>query len=116
LLEDQENAMKNSRKWIRSIRAAARTVIVLGLAVIIVGMSMTPLLARDGRGGGYHGQRGYQRQGGYYGGGAYYGRGGYYGGGGYYSGYPVYAPPPVVYVPLPPPPGIGIVFPPIIIR
>jgi hypothetical protein len=46
--------MKSSNKWAGSMRAIARTAIVLVLAVIVVGMSVTPVLARDGRG--YHGR------------------------------------------------------------
>ena len=55
--------MKSSNKWAGNIRAIARTATVLVLAVIVVGMSITPVLARDGRG--YHG-RGYHGHG-YYG-------------------------------------------------
>ncbi len=94
--------MKSSNKWAGNIRAIARTATVLVLAVIVVGMSITPVLARDGRG--YHG-RGYHGHG-------YYGPRGYYGPGGYYYPAPGYVvPPPIVYAPPPPPPGINLVFP-----
>jgi hypothetical protein len=106
--------MKGSNKWVSNMRTVARTVTVLVLAVIIVGMSIAPVLARDGQEyhgqQGYHGQKAYHGHGGYRGRG-YYERGGYYVRGGYYYPVPVYAPPPVVYAPPPPPPGITFVFP-----
>lgn len=99
--------MKSSKKWAGSMRAIARIATALMLAVIVVGMSVTPLLARDGRG--YHGRAYHGR--GYYGPRGYYGAGGYYGPGGYYYPPGYMAPPPVVYAPPLPPPGIDLVFP-----
>jgi hypothetical protein len=97
--------MKSSHKWAGNMRAIARIVTVLVLAVIVVGSSITPVLARDNRvhhGQGYHGR-------GYHGPRVHYRPRGYYGG--YYYPAPVYGPPPVVYAPPPPPPGITFVFP-----
>jgi hypothetical protein len=108
LLEEWEDAMKSSNTWVRNVKAVARTVTVLVLAVIIVGMSITPVLARDGEGD--RGRKEYHGQKAYHGHAPYRGRGGYYDRGGYYPA-PVYAPPPVVYYPPPPPPGINFVFP-----
>jgi hypothetical protein len=99
--KSEEDAMKSSNKWARNTRAIARTVTVLVLAVIIVGMSITPVLARDDRG--YHGRGRHGHP--------YHGPRGYYAPG-YYPA-PGYGPPPppVVYAPPPPPPGINLVFP-----
>ncbi len=95
--------MKSSSTWAGNVRAIVRNVTVLAIAVIVVGMSITPVLARDDRGhrgrGYHHGHACHDR--GYY--------GGYYAPG-YYPA-PGYAPPPVVYAPPPPPPGINFVFP-----
>lgn len=95
--------MKNRSKWAGNIRAGAKIAMCLALAVIMVGMSMTPVLARDDdrdhrrdnhyRHGRHYGHDGYNRPG-------YYPAPGYYG-----------PPPPVVYAPPPPPPGITFVFP-----
>ena len=103
-LDEWEDVMKCLNRWARSIRAVARTMTVLVLAVIVVGISITPVFAdRDDRGrgrDGYYGRRGYERH------------GRHYGPRGYYYPAPVYvAPPPVVYAPPPPPPGITFVFP-----
>ncbi len=101
--------MKSSNKWARNSRAVARTVTVLVLAVVIVGMSIAPVLAKDGQE--YHGQQAYHGQKAYRGHAPYRGQRGYYERGYYYPA-PVYAPPPVVYyAPPPPPPGISFVFP-----
>jgi len=74
--------------------SAMRIVTALALAVAIVGISLTPILARDHEEPAHHGK--------------------YYHGRAYYHPVPVYAPPPpppVVYAPPPPPPGISFVFP-----
>jgi hypothetical protein len=100
----KEDAMKSSNKWGWNIRTVLRTVTVLALAVIIVGLSFTPVLAdRDHRGDRDHHRRGWHE-----------GHGRYFWHGEYYD-YPppgYYAhPPPTVYAPPPPPPGINFVFP-----
>jgi len=88
--------MKNRSKWAGSVRAAAKTALGLALAVIMVGMSLTPVLARDD----HRDHRHYRHV-------RPYRRGpGYYPPPGYYA-----PPPPVVYTPPPAPPGITFVFP-----
>ena len=95
--------MTSSNKLAVNIKLVAKTVIAFFLAVIIVGMSITPVLARDDRRHnghrGYHGHREYHGHRGYYGNGYYPDW--------YYYPPPVYVPPPPVYAP----PGINFVFP-----
>ena len=95
--------MKNRSKWTGNVRASARVAMGLVLAVIMVGMSITPVFARDddwdrGRDRHYRHERPYRHD-------RYY-RPGYYPPPGYYA-----PPPPVVYAPPPPQPGITFVFP-----
>jgi hypothetical protein len=95
--------MKIRRKWAGNVGAVAKTALCLALAVIMVGMSVTPVLARDDdrdhrRDNHYRHDRHYRHDG--------YNRTGYYPPRGYYG-----PPPPVVYAPPPPPPGITLVFP-----
>lgn len=93
--------MNIMNEWARNIKAAARTVTIFVFAGIVIGMSITPVLA-DERGK-HPERREYQRH-------RHYERRHYEG----REDYPgaVYAPPPpVVYAPPPPPPGISIVFP-----
>jgi hypothetical protein len=92
--------MKNRSKWTGNVRAAALTAMCLALAVIMVGMSMTPVLARDDDRD-HRRDRHYRHERPYRPGPGYYPQPGYY------------APPPpaVVYTPPPPPPGITFVFP-----
>ena len=95
--------MKSSNSWGRSIKAGASTLTALVLAVIIAGMSITPVLAKDDRwdrGREKRHEREYRRHRGYYERGRYYRPAPDY-----------YAPPPVVYAPPAPPPGITFVFP-----
>ena len=96
--------MKSSNNWGRNIRTVVRTVTVLALAVIIVGLSFAPVLAdRDHHGGRYrHGRGWHDGHGRYYWQGQYYD----YPPPGYYA-----PPPPPVYAPPPPPPSINFVFP-----
>jgi hypothetical protein len=90
--------MKSSNKCGWNIRTVLKTVTVLALAVIIVGLSFTPVLAdRD-----HHRPVRHERHGRYYWQGQYYD----YPPPGYYA-----APPPPVYAPPPPPPSINFVFP-----
>ncbi len=97
--------MKNRSKWAGNVRAAAKIAMCLALAVIMVGMAVTPVLARDGdwnrgRDRNYRHDRPYRHD-------RYYRPGpGYYPPPRYYA-----PPPPVVYAPPPPPPGITFVFP-----
>jgi hypothetical protein len=99
-----EDVMKSSNRWVRNSRAVARTMTVLVLAVIIAGVSITPVLAKNDKE--YHGRKVYHERR------VYYGHG-YQPRGAYYYPAPVYAPPPpvVYYAPPPPPPGITFVFP-----
>ncbi len=79
-------------------RTVARTAGVFLLALVMIGISITPVLAHDYR-------KHYKPK-------KYHGR--YYAPRAYYQPAPVYVappPPPVVYAPPPPPPGISIVFP-----
>jgi hypothetical protein len=109
--------MKKTSKW-NFGAIGGKIMMVFVLAAMIGGMGVAPALARDnhGRGGRYDGDRGrgYDR-------GRYDHRGRGYDRGRYrhdryvYRTERVYESPPVIYAP-PPPPGIGIFFPPIIIR
>lgn len=97
--------MKSSNEWLKNIGVIARTISVVVLAVVFIGISITPALARD------HDRYGHDR-------GRHRGhpRGYYYRPAPVYPVYPapVYVPPPpppVVYAPPPPPPGITFVFP-----
>jgi hypothetical protein len=93
--------MKRSDKRAGNIGIIARAVGVLVLAVIVMGASVTPVLARGGEG--HHGYGKHYKHGRYY-------RHGHYAAPVHVA--PVYyAPPPVVYAPPPPPPGISVVFP-----
>lgn len=100
--------MKSSKhQGIWNASAVARTVGILVLVVLMVGMSVTPVLA-DGhqkhhKFKRHHGPKHYYAPREYY----------YYAPRAHYYPAPVYvAPPPaVVYAPPPPPPGISIVFP-----
>jgi hypothetical protein len=99
--------MRSSNKQGWNIGAVAKIVAVLALAVIIVGLFITPVLAdRDHRGDRDRHERGWR--GGHEGHGRYYWHGAYYDypPPGYYA-----PPPPPVYAPPPPPPGINFVFP-----
>jgi hypothetical protein len=102
--------MKSLNNRAVNIRTIAKTVMVLVLAFVAVGMSITPVLADDGRGD--RGREGYRGRDVRHGQEGYHGRRGYDGPRGYYRPAPRYYPPPrVVYAPPPPPPGITFVFP-----
>lgn len=101
--------MKNKSRWAGNIRGAAKTLLCLALAVVMVGMSVTPVLARDDDRD--HGRDNRPRRDNHYRHERHYGHGeynrpGYYPEPGYYE-----PPPPVAYTPPPPPPGITFVFP-----
>ena len=92
--------MKIRKKWAGHAGAVAKTALGLALAVIMVGTSVTPVLARDDNR--YHGRDRHYRH-----------VRPYRPGPGYYQPPGYYAPPPpaVAYTPPPPPPGITFVFP-----
>jgi hypothetical protein len=104
--------MKSPNRWLKNVRMAARTAVVLVLAVAVAGIFVAPVFARDD-GWDRRDNRRYDRRD---------DRRYHRAHPGYYRArpvpvypMPVYAPPPppppVVYAPPPPPPGISIVFP-----
>ena len=97
--------MKNRNQLAGATRAAGKIVMLLAFAAIIVGMFMTPVLARDDDGR-REGDRRPERHRHYSHEGHYRPRA--YPAPGYYAPPP---PPPAVYTPPPPPPGITFVFP-----
>jgi hypothetical protein len=100
---EQEDIMRKPDRWGQNIRTIARTISIFVLAVIIVGISMTTVLAKGGDR--HHGYGKHYRHG------KYYVHRRHPGHNVYYHPVPVYPPPPVVYAPPPPPPGISVVFP-----
>jgi len=94
--------MKSSNHWVSCMGVAARTMKVLILAVIAVGIVFTPVLADRDHDRDRHRPVRHEGHGRYFWHGQYYD----YPPPGYYA-----PPPPPVYAPPPPPPGINFVFP-----
>ncbi len=96
--------MKYFNKWTRNIRAFAKTVTILAIAAVIIGMSIMPVAADEWR------ERHWRREHHWHRGYHHWHRRHYWHRGYYERGY-YYEPPPGIYAPPPPPPGVSIVFP-----